>query len=306
MMSTTAAGGQTAFADRLQKAMTTNGSLLCVGLDPVPERLPPSLGAGAAAIARFCIEIIEATADLVCCYKPNLGFFAALGAEGFQALAQVRAAIPDTIPAILDCKTGDMGNTDKNYARAWFDAFDFDAVTVNPYLGREGLDPFFSYADRGVLVLCRTSNPASAEIQDLPVPAPDGGTEPLYLAMARKIRAWSQDAAATVGLVVGATRPAELARIRPICPDEPILLPGIGAQGGELAESVRLGVNAAGEGLIVSASRSIMYAGDGNDFASAARVAAHAVRAEINDYRQTSGQVRTPRETSNHHPASIY
>lgn len=285
------------FASRLHAATVTNDSLLCIGLDPVPERIPASLGAGAPALARYCIEIIEATVDLVCCYKPNLAFFAALGPEGMRALEEVRAAIPVTIPAILDCKSGDMGNTALNYARAWFDTFGFDAVTVNPYLGREGLDPFLAYADRGVIVLCRTSNPGSAEVQELPVPAPDGGTEPLYLAMARSIHAWSKDAAATVGLVVGATRPAELARIRPICPEEPILLPGIGAQGGELAASVRAGTNRAGEGLMVSASRSIMYADGGDSFAAAARSAAQALRDEINTYRQAVRSNRPPRET---------
>lgn len=274
------------FASRLHAAVATNDSLLCIGLDPVPARIPAVLGGGAAALARFCIGIVEATVDLVCCYKPNLGFFAALGPDGLRALADVRAAIPATIPVILDCKTGDLGNTAENYARAWFETFGFDAVTVNPYLGREGLDPFLAYADRGVIILCRTSNPGSAEIQELPVPAPDGGTEPLYLAMARRIHAWSEDAAATVGLVVGATRPAELARIRPICPDAPILLPGIGAQGGDLAASVRAGTDRAGEGLIVSASRSIMYAGEGADFASAARAAAQTARADINAHRQ--------------------
>lgn len=288
MTSSTIAGGTRTFADLLHAAIASNDSLLCVGLDPVQERLPSSLGTGATAVARYCIEIVEATADLVCCYKPNLGFFAALGPDGFRALAQVRAAIPKSIPVILDCKTGDLGNTAAAYARGWFDAFDVDAVTVNPYLGREGLDPFFAYPDRGVLVLCRTSNPHSADIQDLPVPAPDGGTEPLYLAMARTIHAWSQDAAATVGLVVGATRPTELARVRRICPDEPVLLPGIGAQGGDLAESIRAGVNAVGEGLMVSASRSIMYAGEGSDFARAARAAALSTRAGINAHRQAA------------------
>lgn len=285
------------FASRLHAAVATNDSLLCVGLDPVPERIPALLGVGAPALARYCIEIVEATVDLVCCYKPNLAFFAALGADGMRALEEVRAAIPATIPAILDCKTGDMGNTATNYARAWFDAFGFDAVTVNPYLGREGLDPFLAYPDRGVIVLCRTSNPGSAAVQELPVPAPDGGTEPLYLAMARTIHAWSEDAAATVGLVVGATRPTELARIRPLCPDEPILLPGIGAQGGDLAESVRAGTNRAGEGLMVSASRSIMYADGGQDFAAAARSAAQDLRDEINAYRQEIRSHRPPRET---------
>lgn len=281
------ANADATFGGRLQAAVIANRSLLCVGLDPVPERLPASLGSGVNALARYCIEIVEATTDLVCCYKPNLGFFAALGADGLRALAQVRAAIPPTIPVLLDCKTGDMGNTAMRYAHAWFDEFGFDAVTVNPYLGREGLEPFLSYADRGVIVVCRTSNPSSAEIQELPVPAPDGGSEPLYLALARKIHAWSQDAPATVGLVVGATRPAELARIRPICPEEPILLPGIGAQGGVLAASVRAGVDAAGGGLMVSASRSIMYAGSGTGFAQAARAAAQATRDQINAHRST-------------------
>ncbi len=286
MTECTTARPATSFAARLDAAALANNSLLCVGLDPIPERIPTSLGTGADALARYCIEIIQATADLVSCYKPNLAFYAALGPDGMDALFKVRSAIPASIPVILDAKSGDVGSTDRAYATGWFDAFGFDAVTVNPYLGREGLDPFLSYADKGVIVLCRTSNPGSAEIQDLVVSAPDGRTEALYLAMARKIRAWSQEAPATVGLVVGATRPAELAQIRPICPDEPILLPGVGVQGGDLAASVRSGIDAAGQGLIVSASRSIMYAGGASDFAAAARAAAQETRDQINAYRR--------------------
>lgn len=285
------------FAARLHAAVAANNSLLCVGLDPVPERMPASLGRGADAFARYCIEIVDATADLVSCYKPNLGFFAAAGPDGVDALMQVRAAIPARIPVILDAKTGDMGNTAKAYARAWFDSFGFDAVTVNPYLGREGLEPFLSYADKGVIVVCRTSNPASATLQELAVPTSNGATEPLYLAVARMVRDWSVDAAATLGLVVGANRPAELTSVRTLCPDAPILLPGIGAQGGDLAGSVRAGQNAAGECLMVSASRSIIYAGNGDRFAEAARAAAQATRDEINEYRTRTDEASIPPET---------
>jgi orotidine-5'-phosphate decarboxylase len=274
----------------LAAAAVRSGSLVCVGLDPDPSRFPSPLAGEAdlaRAIVRFNAAIIEATADLVCAYKPNLGFYLALGAPGAAALAETRRLIPAATPAILDAKIGDIGSTSAGYARGVFDAWGFDAVTVNPYLGEEALAPFLERSDRGVFVLCKTSNPGGGEIQDLPVgKAPgDANGEPLHLAVASRVAVWAERAAASVGLVVGATYPAELAAVRERCPALPILLPGIGAQAGDLAAAVAAGRDAAGGGLVVTSSRAILYAGAGEDFAAQARAATIGLRDEVNAAR---------------------
>jgi len=223
---------------------------------------------------RFVQGIVEATRDLVCCYKPNLAFYEALGASGNEVLRGVLAAIPDDIPVLIDAKRGDTPNTMQAYARAIFDELDADAVTVNPYLGGDALEPFFDYPDRGVFVLCKTSNPGAGEIQDLLV---DG--EPLFLAVARAARSW--DRHGTLGYVVGATYPRDVAAVRALAPGVPILLPGVGAQAGDLAASVRAGIDARGAGAIVNASRTILYASRGADWQVAARGEAERLRDEI-------------------------
>ena len=264
-----AALGNSPFLERLHAAARTNRSWLCVGLDPEP----------ADDIETFLKGIVDATADLVCCYKPNLAFYEALGLAGQRALRALLAAIPDDIPVLVDAKRGDTPNTMRAYARAIFDELGADAVTVNPYLGGDALEPFFDYPDRGVFVLCKTSNPGAGEIQDLRV---DG--EPLFLSVARRAQRW--DRHGTLGLVVGATYPADVAVVRAAVPSAPILLPGVGAQAGDLQASVRAGVDANGERAIVNASRTILYASTGPDWQAAARGATERLRDDINAARE--------------------
>lgn len=269
------------FAAKLAAAARRNRSWLCVGLDPDPALAPPQLLSDDSArwVATFNQAIIEATADLVCCYKPNLAFYEALGAAGMAALRATMRAIPADVPVILDAKRGDIGNTAQAYARSLFEDLGGDAATVSPYLGSDSLAPFFAYADRGVFVLCKTSNPGAAELQDLPVLV-NGGDEPLYRVIARRAQAWDQHG--TLGLVVGATYPADLAAVRQIAPRVPILIPGVGAQAGDLEAAVRAGVDATGGGAIVNASRSVLYASRGSNWQSSARVAATSLRDAIN------------------------
>lgn len=280
MVQSTATG---CWSERLRTRMEETGSLLCVGLDPDLARFPTAL-TGASdtedAIVRFNAGIVEATADLVCAYKPNLGFYLAHGLPGLRALERTRRLLPPATPAILDAKVADIDSTAAAYARGVFDVFGFDAVTVNPYLGEDALAPFLDRPDRGVLVLCKTSNPGSGDVQDLPTIAA-GGREPLYLAVARRVAAWDERHPASVGLVVGATYPAQLAAVRQVCPEQPILLPGIGAQAGDLEGAVGGGLDRRGAGLIVSASRAIGYAGSGADWQERARSAALALNEQI-------------------------
>lgn len=283
-LATTTVGPRTGrFDDRLRAAMTRAQSLVCVGLDPDLDRFPARLRASsdpARAIVAFNAAIIDATRDLVCAYKPNLGFYVQYGLAGLEALAETRRLIPANVPVILDCKVNDMASTAAAYARGYFEALDFDAITVNGYLGDDAMAPFLAYADRGLFILCRTSNPGARTFQDLQISAATG-EEPLYLAIADQIQRWADQGPATVGLVVGATYPAELARIRERCPDLPILLPGVGAQGGDLEASVAVGRDRGGLGLIVSSSRAITYASSGDDFAERARAATIELRAAI-------------------------
>lgn len=278
-----------AFNTRLTGAARANDSLLCVGLDPDLERFPSSLGADpniSRAIVTFNAGVIAATADLVCAYKPNLGFYLAHGAAGVAALEETRRLIPADIPVILDAKVGDVGSTAEAYATGYFETWDFDAVTVNPYLGEDSLAPFLRRGDRGVIVVCKTSNPGSSDLQDLQLDAA-GDRQPMYLTVADRVAAWAERWPATLGLVVGATYPAELAAIRRRCPSLPILLPGVGAQSGDLEASVRAGLDDEGAGLMVSASRSVIFAGvdDGDDWPVAVRAAAVELRAAINSVR---------------------
>ena len=280
----------TGFGTKLRAAAKRADSLVCVGLDPDPERFPAPLRGRAdvgAAIVRFNAALIEATRDLVCAYKPNLGFYAAHGTAGIEALVETRRLIPTEIPVILDCKVGDIGSTAAAYARGYFDAWGFDAITANPYLGEDALAPFLGRADRGVFVLCKTSNPGSADFQDVAVRG-DDRQPPLHLVVAERVNAWAEDGPTTVGLVFGATYPAELAAVRERCPSAPILLPGIGAQGGDLTAAVRAGLDAGRAGLIVTSSRAVLYAASGRDFADRAREAALRLRDAVEAARSTA------------------
>ncbi len=259
------------FLERLHAAADANQSWLCVGLDPTP---------GVPLDVAFLQGIVEATRDLVCCYKPNLAFYEAHGLSGQSALRSLLATIPRHIPVLIDAKRGDTPHTMAAYARAIFDDLHADAVTLNPYLGADALAPFLDYPDRGVFILCKTSNAGAAELQDLRL-AESG--EPLFLHIARRALSW--DRHGTVGLVVGATYPEDVARVRSIAPHAPILLPGVGAQEGDLAVSVQAAVDARGERVIVNASRSVVYASGGSDWQEAARAEAQRLQKAINTAR---------------------
>lgn len=259
-----------AFIDKLLMASRQNRSLLCVGLDPDPELMPK------VGLLEFNKAIVDATADLVCAYKPNLAFYEAPGIEGLMALQKTVEYIPSYIPIVGDGKRGDIGNTAKAYAKALFDTFGFDAATVNPYLGSDSVEPFIGYKNKGIFILCRTSNPGAGDFQDVR----DVQGMPLYEAIARKAKEWNVHG--NIGLVVGATYPDELMAIRQLCPEMPLLIPGIGAQGGDLASAVKHGVDAGGEKAIIVAARQILYASRGKDFAEAARRSAEELRDRIN------------------------
>jgi len=272
------------FLEKLLIASRQQNSLLCVGLDPEPQRFPAELRDMPVdrAVVRFCHAIIEATALYVCAYKPNLAFFEVLGPIGMQVFQEVLRAIPAHIPVIADAKRGDLGNTARNYASALFDVYGCDAATVNPYLGYDSVAPFLAYRDKGVLLLCRTSNPSARDFQDVPVKADDGLVRPLYEVVALKSRRWNRYG--NVGLVVGATAPSELQCIRALAPDLPILIPAIGAQGGDLVASARAHRTEAP--AVVSASRAVLYASSGTDFADAARSVATRMRDQLREHQE--------------------
>lgn len=270
----------TTYVEKVVLAATQNSSLLCVGLDAEPGRLPSHLQAlpPAEAVLAFNRELIDATCDLVAAYKPNLAFYEALGPAGMEAFRATVAHVPHGIPVIADAKRGDIDNTARAYARAIFDVYGCDAITANPYLGRDALAPFLDRADRGTYILCRTSNPGAADIAEL-----DVAGEPLYVRIAERAPRWTTNG--NIGLVVGATAPAQLARVRVAAPDVPILLPGVGAQGGDLEGSIGAGLDRTGAGLLVVAARQVMYASSGRDFAAAARAAASRLREQIESAR---------------------
>jgi orotidine-5'-phosphate decarboxylase len=265
------------FIEKLAAAVARNDSLLCVGLDPDPSLMPIE------DVVAFNQAIIEATSDLVCAYKPNLAFYEAFGQEGWNLLHQTVDAIPDDIPVIADAKRGDIGNTSAAYARAIFDVLGCDAMTVNPYGGKDAVEPFLEYADKGIIVWCRSSNPSAREFQDLIV-EDETGRRPLWQSVALKANAWNTRG--NVGIVMGATYPVQLEEARRLCPTMPILVPGVGAQEGSLRDCVRAGLTAARDGIIVNASRSIIYAARDSDYAMAARAAAAQMRDQIHRYRQ--------------------
>lgn len=268
------------FIAQLSAAWQRNDSLLCVGLDPDPNKLPLSLTGSGGAIFSFCREIVDATADLVCAFKPQIAYFAAQRAEDQleQLIHYIHDAHPG-IPVILDAKRGDIGATAAQYAREAFERFQADAVTVNPYMGFDSIEPYLAYQDRGVIVLCRTSNAGGSDLQALDVQG-----APLYQTVARLARErWNTTG--QLALVVGATFPDELAKVREIVGDMPLLVPGIGAQGGDIAATVRAGRTANGTGMAINSSRAILYASRDKDFAQAARQAAQQTRDAINQHR---------------------
>jgi len=264
------------FIESLRLAWQRNRSLVCVGLDPEPTKFPAHLRDDPDAIFEFCRAIVDATADVVCCFKPQFAHFAARSAEDAlqRLIAHIHAQHPG-VPVILDAKRGDIGSTAAFYAAEAFDRYGADAVTVNPYLGRDSLEPFLARADKGVVILCRTSNAGARDLQDL-----DVGGRKLYQHVAETAaREWNANGNCL--LVVGATYPGELADVRAIVGEMPLLVPGVGAQGGDVEAVVRNGATKDGTGLVISSSRAILYAGSGVDFADAARAAAIVLRDEI-------------------------
>jgi orotidine-5'-phosphate decarboxylase len=269
------------FIQQLAQAWATNDSLVCVGLDPEIERLPASIAAEPSPIFQFNKAIIDATADLVCAYKPQFAHYAAYEAEDQleRTIEYIHRAYP-AIPVILDSKRGDVGNTAERYALEAFERYAADAVTVNPYLGGDSLKPFLQYESKGVIILCRTSNPGARDVQDLQV-----GSRRLYHLIAELV-AQRWNTRGNCMMVVGATYPRELAEIREIAGDIPFLVPGVGAQGGDVVQVVQNGCTRNGTGLVISSSRAILYSSSGPDFATAARKAASALRDQINASRR--------------------
>jgi uridine monophosphate synthetase len=258
------------YRERLEAAAAANDSLLCVGLDPEPA-LAPGYSADEEGILRWSASIVERTSDLVCCYKPNFAFYEQFGLPGLGALRRLRDVIPAPIPILLDAKRGDIGTTAAAYARAAFEVWRADAVTVSPYLGRDGVAPFIAHPGRAVFVLAYTSNPSAGEIQE-------HGIEPLYLHVVRSAVTWGDES--QIGLVAGATRPEAMARIRAAAPDRWILAPGVGAQGGDLAAALSAGLDEDGSGVIVPVSRAVLQAAD-------PRAAAEVLRGDIQTARES-------------------
>jgi orotidine-5'-phosphate decarboxylase len=271
------------FLDKLAAAREANNSLLCIGLDPDLDKLPSGFQEAVAPYLEFNKAIIDATAELVCAYKPNSAFYEARGVAGLQELKQtcdyINQQYPD-IPIILDFKRADIGNTNQHYAKFAFDYLGVDAITIHPYLGREAVSAFLDYKDKGIIVLCKTSNDGAAEFQDLLV-----NDQKLYLRVAEQVKnTWNENGNCL--LVAGATFPEELADIRRLVGDEmTLLVPGIGAQGGDMEQTMKAGLNSYGNGLIINSARAILYASAGEDYAEAAKKVASRTNNEINKYR---------------------
>ena len=266
------------FLEKYSNTVQRNNSFVCVGLDPDPSKLPEHLKERSNPTRAFLREIIAATRDIACAYKPNFGFFGAQGIAGWEALQGAVHAIPNDIPILLDFKAGDIGNTAEQYAYMAYCQLGVDAVTVNPLMGTDAIEPFLAYQNGCAFLLCLTSNPGSADILRLNT---DHGV--LYEVLAQKAVAWSETG--PCGLVVGATHPDDLKSIRAIATDLPILLPGVGTQGGQTRAIVQNGLNKSGSGILVNASRSILYASSGTDFADAARQSAEDLRQVLNNAR---------------------
>lgn len=263
------------YFDKLAARSRAVDSSLCVGLDPDPRRLPPKLGNGPEGIYRFCVEVIEATSDYAAAFKPNIAFFESIGIEGWHVLLQVLEHVDNAIPVIIDAKRGDIGSTALHYARSIFDRLKADAVTVSPFLGHDSLEPFLSYEHKGIYILCLTSNSGAKDFQL---------HGDLYLRVAKKARDWNK--AKNIGLVVGATKPKQLAEVQRVSPELPILIPGLGAQGGDLDELLATAADAPRHHMLFNVSRSILFASQGSDYGRAARKAALYYRDMINKTRE--------------------
>lgn len=277
------------FTDKLAAAERANDSLLCVGLDPEPSKFPGAWQHDASRIFDFCATIVDATKDLVLAYKPQVAYFAAQRAEDQleRLMAHIRKAAPD-VPVILDAKRGDIGSTAEQYALEAFERYQADAVTLSPFMGFDSVEPWLKYEDKGLFLLCRTSNPGGSDLQAQRLVTGDL----LYEHIARLAQGpWNRTG--QLGLVVGATFPAEIERVRELAPTLPLLIPGVGAQGGDAVATVRAGWRQQGGRtsgpVVVNSSRAILYASRGNEFAAAARAAAQSTRASLAAGRSAAG-----------------
>ena len=274
------------FTEKLSQAWAQSNSLLCVGLDPDPSRFPKHLANHPDRVYQFCRQIIDATASYACVFKPQIAYFSAAGQESAleRLIAYIHQQYP-FCPVILDAKRGDIGATAQQYAREAFVRYQADALTVSPYMGFDSLEPYLEYGDKGIIVLCRTSNPGGSDLQSLRAA---GNNEPLYQTVAKLVSTYWNQRTGQLALVVGATFPDELASVRNIVGDMPILVPGIGAQGGDIDATVAAGIDQDLNGLMISSSRAILYACSGPDFAEAAGSVACATRDAINRARFTA------------------
>ncbi|RMG68441.1 MAG: orotidine-5'-phosphate decarboxylase [Calditrichaeota bacterium] len=272
------------FLEKLNTIISTKKTLLCVGLDPDIEQIPPFLLSKLDPLLYFNQKIVEATGPYAAAYKLNLAFYEALGIAGWDLLEKTLALLPEDAVVIADAKRADVPNTSRKYAEAYFKTYGFDAVTVSPYMGLDALEPFLEHEDRGIFVLCLTSNPGSADFQQLPV-----NEDPLYLKVAERVMEWNF-IYGNCGLVVGGTHFNEIERIRSVAPSLPFLIPGVGAQGGNLEWAVRYGTDERGLGALINASRSILYASQDRDFDRAAAEKARALRDQINQVLQAAGK----------------
>jgi orotidine-5'-phosphate decarboxylase len=267
------------FVEKLKAVSSKNNSLLCVGLDTDLNKIPKFLLKKKDPIFEFNKKIIDATSDLVCAYKPNMAFYEVCGKDGWESLEKTCKYIPKNIPIIIDAKRGDIGNTAKMYAQAFFEKLKADGITLSPYMGQDAILPFLEYKDKCAFILCLTSNVGAEDFQFL-----ESQGELLYIKVAKKVVSWNKDK--NCGLVVGATQTEQLKKIREIAVDLPILIPGIGAQGGDLEMAVKFGTDRYGNLAIINSSRSILYASNGEDFAQKARKEAEKLKKEINLHRK--------------------
>ncbi len=269
------------FAEKLNAITGTNNSLVCIGLDSEMSKLPEHLQNSDDPQFEFNKAIIDATADLVCSYKPNMAFYEAEGARGIASLKKTMAYIPKHIPIVLDAKRGDIDNTSRLYAQACFDYYGADAVTLHGYMGTDTVKPFLEYEDKAIFVLVKTSNKSAVEIEDIE----DRDGKKVYIRMAEQIARWNTQYANRAGAVVGATYPADLLPIRQILPDAPLLIPGLGKQGGDAENTIKNGMDSRKAGILVNNSRGIIFASTSIDFAEVARAKAIEFRDQLNSYR---------------------
>jgi len=267
----------------IKEIQEKNSSMLCVGLDIDQKKVPQEYASSIKGLYDFAVKIIDATKDIVCAYKPNLAFFEELGPDGISLLEKIIARIPDELIVIADCKRGDIGNTATHYAAAMFERFKADWVTINPYLGYDSIRPFLDYKGKGAFILCLTSNPGSRDFQLMHVV-----NKPIYMYVAEKVAYWNKEQ--NLGLVVGATHPEQLAEIRKVAGDMPILIPGVGAQGGDLEKSALLGTDNFKHPALINVSRSVLYASQEANFAEAARAEVEKLNSVIAELKAQKGR----------------